>query len=85
MPRTLRYQVAVSLDGCIAGPAGEHDWIPMDPEIDFGALLARYDAVLIGRRAFDAAMAQFGGGAMMGLPTFVASRSRRERVPRGVT
>ena len=34
---------AVSLDGYIAGPNGEHDWIVMDPEIDFGKLFARFD------------------------------------------
>ncbi len=33
--RRIRYQVAMSLDGYIAGPKGEHDWILMDPEIDF--------------------------------------------------
>ena len=37
----------MSLDGYIAGPKGESDWIVMDPDIDFralmgaGALLAR--------------------------------------------
>ena len=35
MSRRLRYQVAVSLDGFIAGPNGEFDWIVMDPYIDF--------------------------------------------------
>jgi hypothetical protein len=35
MSRRLRYQVAVSLDGFIAGPNGEYDWIIMDPSIDF--------------------------------------------------
>ena len=34
----IRYQVAVSLDGYIAGPKGEADWIIMDPDIDFDAL-----------------------------------------------
>jgi hypothetical protein len=30
--RQLRYNVAVSLDGFIAGPKGEYDWIVDDPE-----------------------------------------------------
>jgi len=38
MSRRLRYQVAVSLDGFIAGPNGEYDWIVMDSAIDFAAL-----------------------------------------------
>lgn len=36
--RRLRYQVAASLDGFIAGPNGEFDWIVMDPSIDFATL-----------------------------------------------
>ena len=35
--RRIRYSVAASLDGYIAGPQGEYDWIIMDPEIDFAA------------------------------------------------
>src|SRR6266699_1544715 len=41
MSRRLRYHVAVSLDGFIAGPNGEYDWIVMDPSIDFAALKAK--------------------------------------------
>jgi hypothetical protein len=36
--RKICYGVAMSLDGYIAGPNGEDDWIVMDPEIDFGAM-----------------------------------------------
>ena len=32
--RRIRYMVATSLDGYIAGPNGEADWIIMDQEIE---------------------------------------------------
>lgn len=51
--RRLRYQVAVSLDGFIADPEGSADWIPMDPDIDFDALLAQFDTFLMGRRTYE--------------------------------
>ena len=31
--RRVRYLVATSLDGFIAGPKGEADWIIMDPDL----------------------------------------------------
>ena len=52
--RQLRYSVATSLDGFIAGPNGEFDWIVMDPDMDFAAMMSRYDTFLIGRKTFDA-------------------------------
>jgi hypothetical protein len=33
--RKIRYGVAMSLDGSIAGPQGEADWIVRDPEVNF--------------------------------------------------
>jgi dihydrofolate reductase len=51
--RRIRYQVAMSLDGYIAGPHGEFDWIIRDPEIDFGALFQQFDTLLVGRGTFE--------------------------------
>ena len=52
--RKVAYGGAMSLDGFIAGPNGEYDWIVMDPDIDFAAMMARFDTFLIGRKTFDA-------------------------------
>jgi dihydrofolate reductase len=74
--RRIIYSVAMSLDGYVAGPNGEADWIVMDPEIDFMALFARFDTVLMGRRTYEASRGH-GGGAMPGLRSIVASRTLR--------
>lgn len=54
--RKVRFNVAASLDGYIAGPSGEYDWIPDDPAVDFEAIFSNVDTVLIGRRSFELAM-----------------------------
>lgn len=82
--RRVRYAVAVSLDGFIAGPKGEADWIIMDPEIDFGALMAQFDTFLIGRRTFEP-MASAQKGETPGVKTFVFSRTLRQQDYPGVT
>ena len=51
--RRVRYNVATSLDGYIAGPEGEFDWIPEDPTVDFAALFANIDTVLLGRHSYE--------------------------------
>lgn len=75
MTRRLRYQVAVSLDGFIAGPHGEADWLVMDPSIDFNALFAEFDTLVMGRRTHEAMARQGGPDAKPGVEVFVFSRT----------
>jgi dihydrofolate reductase len=58
--RSLRYQVAMSLDGFIAGPNGEHDWIVPYPSIDFAAMWAEFDTSIMGRRTYEVAKTRRG-------------------------
>ena len=51
--RRVRYAVATSVDGYIAGPKGEADWIIRDPEMDFRALFEQFDTLLLGRRTYE--------------------------------
>ena len=76
--RKVIYGGAMSLDGFIAGPNGEYDWIVMDPDIDFTALMARFDTFLIGRKTFEAMQRMGGGGpATPGITNIVFSRTLR--------
>lgn len=54
--RRLRYQVACSLDGYIAGPNGEFDWIPDEPTFDFDGLYAQFDTLVMGRATWEAVL-----------------------------
>ena len=82
MNRRLRYQVAVSLDGFIAGPNGEYDWIVMDPSIDFGALFKEFDTAVMGRKTYEAMTAQGGNGSLPGLDVVVCTRTLPMTSPR---
>lgn len=56
----IRYGVAMSLDGYIAGPHGEADWIAMDPEMSFAAIWAEFDTLLMGRKTYEVAVRRLG-------------------------
>lgn len=85
MSRRLRYQVAASLDGFIAGPNGEHDWIVEDPSIDFAALFREFDTAVMGRHTYETLVAQGGHGRLPGIEAFVFSRTLPPAARPGVT
>lgn len=43
----------MSLDGFIAGPNGEIDWIVPDPSVDFATIYSGFDTALLGRRTYE--------------------------------
>jgi dihydrofolate reductase len=81
--RRLRYQVAASLDGFIAGPKGEFDWIPMDPAVDFAALYQEFDTAVMGRKTFEV-LGAGGDGPLPGLDVIVFSRTLPDAQRAGV-
>jgi dihydrofolate reductase len=80
--RRVRYSVAASLDGYIAGPHGEYDWIVQDPDFDFAALFAEFDTFLVGRKTYEA-MRNARGAGLAG-SVYVFSRSLRQEESPGV-
>lgn len=76
--RRVRYSVAMSLDGFIAGPNGEFDWIVMDPDVDFAAVFKEFDTLLIGRKTYEMMRGQ-GGPEMPGVKSFVISQTLQQK------
>ena len=74
--RRLRYQLASSLDGYIAGPNGELDWIVIDPDINFSELFGRFDTAVMRRKTFQAMLAH-NAATMPGLDVVVYSNTLR--------
>jgi dihydrofolate reductase len=75
--RPVRYNVAASLDGFIAGPDGEFDWIPNDPTVDFAGIFARVDTVLLGRRSYELVLGSPELPWSRGTRVYVFSRTLR--------
>ena len=81
--RRVRYNCAMSLDGYIAGPNDEFDWIPNDPDVDMAKLASEFDTYLLGRRTFQ--VTGEPDPASPGDRTFVFSRTLRQEEYDAVT
>ena len=73
--KRIRYGVAITLDGFIAGPNGEADWIVPDPDVNFAEIWSQFDTLLMGRRTYQAAVARLGEASMRGHTVVVGSRT----------
>lgn len=71
--RPLVYSVAASLDGFIAGPKGEFDWIVQDPTIDFGEIFGAFDTIVMGRHTYELMMREGRSPKEFGMKVLVAS------------
>jgi dihydrofolate reductase len=67
------------LDGYIAGPKGEWDWIVRDPDVDFRALFNQFDTVLLGRRTYEVTQSPGAPPWPPGMSVYVFSRTLRQR------
>jgi dihydrofolate reductase len=83
--KRLRYGVAASLDGFIAGPKGEYDWIVKDAAIDFVAMFAQYDTLLMGRKTFEVASERGKSWDLFGQRWVVVSRTLKAEDHPGIT
>jgi dihydrofolate reductase len=83
--RSVIYQVAASLDGYIAGPNGEIDWIVHDPTAGAPTLYSTVDTVLLGRRTYEMTLQPGAPKWPKGWRIYVFSRTLRPEVHRKVT
>ena len=83
--RQLVYSVATSLDGFIAGPNGEIDWIDPNAGIDFRALHCRFDTMLMGRRTYEVASTRGDLLRQTGMQILVVSTTLDSAQQPGIT
>jgi dihydrofolate reductase len=78
--RKVTYGGAISLDGYLAGPNDEIDWLRYSDDV--AAIMKEsfrgVDTMLMGRKTFEFAQRMGGGPPMTGVTTFVFSSSLTE-------
>ena len=83
--RQLVYSVATSLDGFIAGPKGEYDWIIQDPTTDFAEIFGHFDTIVMGRNCYEFILREGRSPKEFGMKIFVASKTLDPAKHRDVT
>lgn len=76
--RSIRYNVAISLDGYIGPEDHSTSWITDDPSIDFDDLYSQFDTFIMGRTTYDVMKAQGDANPLRNQPkwsVFVVSQS----------
>ena len=77
--RIVTYGAACSLDGFIAPPDGSMDWLHFskDAQEAMGAYWSSIDTMLMGRKTWEVAMANSGGGGAGsgGITSYIFSRT----------
>lgn len=73
--RPLVCFIATSLDGYIAGPNGEIDWLLTDQDYGYRPFYTSVDTVVMGRKTYDLCLT-FGEYPYPGIPNYVWSRTR---------
>lgn len=87
--RKIILGLGISLDGYIARKSGAIDWLSMDWDYDWTKFFKTIDAVLMGRKSWDAALKMFPKGKAKSNPygameTYVFSRKLKTSGVAGV-
>lgn len=75
--RSVTYLAAASLDGFIAGPEGQVDWLFTDDDYGLSSFVAGIDTVLVGRGTYDFMVGQ-GFPSYPGMRNLVFSSTLRQ-------
>lgn len=72
--RKVIVNIALSLDGYIAGPNGEYDWLYADQDYGMTGFFSRIDTALMGRKSYEV-MVEVEPQLYAGLTNYVFSKT----------
>jgi dihydrofolate reductase len=79
--RTVTLYIATSLDGYIAGPNGEIDWLFTDQDYGYSEFIAGVDTLIMGRKTYEV-VASFLEWLYAGQACYVLSSNPERQDPR---